>query len=120
MTYAPISSVADLPLRLVLKRGLDPVGDRLERRHADRALLAGLQQAVHELLPVEPLPAAVLLHDHVRDFVNPLVAREPAAAVEALTPAPDDLALVALPRVHDLVAEVGAVGTLHGVNGDDK
>src|SRR6185503_9103179 len=92
---------------------LDPVGDGFERRHADRTLLARLEQAGDQLLPLEALPAAVLLHHHVRDLVDPFVAREAAAALEAFTAAADHVALAALARVDDLVAEVAAERALH-------
>ena len=61
-----------------------------ERRDADRPLFAGLQQAADQLLALEALARAVLLHHHVRDLVDPLVAGEALAAVEALAPAADD------------------------------
>src|SRR5690349_14862427 len=59
---------AHLALGLLLQRGLDAVGDRLERGDAHRPLLAGLQQPGQQLLPLEALAAAVLLDDHVRDL----------------------------------------------------
>src|SRR5690606_26044276 len=83
--------------------------------HADGPLLARLQQAGHQLLPLEALAGAVFLDDHVGDLVDPLVAREAAMAflVEALPPTPDHVALTALAGVHDLVAEMSAVRALH-------
>src|SRR5207247_7735731 len=105
----------DLFFGPVLERRLDTIGDRFERRHADRPLLARLQQAGDEFLALEPLARAILLHHHVGDFVDPLVAGESFSAFEALAPAPDGLAFPALTRVHDFVAQVTAVGTLHRV-----
>src|SRR3974390_3510988 len=87
--------------------------DRSDGRHPHRPLLAGLQQPVHELLTIEPLARPVLLHGHVRNLVDPLIAREALGAVETLATPPDDLAFLALPRVDTLVAEVTAIGTLH-------
>ena len=84
---------------------LHVVGDRLERRHGHRPLLAGLEQAGDQLLALEPLAAAVLLDHHVGDLVDPLVAGEAAAALEALAAPADDVAFLALARVHDLVAQ---------------
>ena len=77
------------------------------------ALLAGAAQPGQHLLAVEGLAASVLLHHHVRDLVDPLVGGEALGAAEALAPAADDLAFLALARVHHLVLEVAAVGTLH-------
>ena len=65
-----------------------------------------LSRPAIELLPLEPLARAVLLDHHVRDLVDPLVAGEAPAAVEALAPAADDLAFLALARVDDLIAEM--------------
>ena len=104
----------DLAVGALLHHGLDPLDDRLERLHRDRALLAGLQQALHHLLAVEALAAAVLLDDEVRDLVDALVGREALAAVEALAAAADHVAFLALARVDDLVLEVGAERALHG------
>src|SRR5947207_186698 len=70
----------DLLLRPLLERPLDAIRDRLERRDAHRALLARFEQPGDELLALEPLARAVLLHDHVGDFIDPLVAREALAA----------------------------------------
>src|SRR5205085_12453013 len=92
---------------------LDLVGDVLERADRHRALLAGFQEAGHHLLPVEAVAAAVLLDDLVRDLVDTLVAREALGAGQALAPAADDLAFLALARVHDLVLEVRAERALH-------
>src|SRR5262249_17423566 len=82
---------------------------------ADRPLLARFQEAGQQLLTVEPLARAVLLHHHVRDLVDPFVAGEALAAAEALAPAANHLALLRLPRVDDLVPEVAAVRAFHAV-----
>ena len=76
-------------------------------------LFARLEQSGDELLPLESLPAAVFLDDHVGNFVDPLVAGEPPAALEALAAPADGFAFLALARVHDLVAEMTAIGALH-------
>ena len=44
--------------------------------HANRPLFTSAQQSGQDLLAIEPFTAAVLLHDHVRDFVDPLVGGE--------------------------------------------
>src|SRR5262249_33218372 len=55
----------------------------------------------------------ILFHDHVGDFVNPLVARESLAALQTFAAAPDDVAFLGLPRIDDFVAEVRAIRALH-------
>src|SRR5690606_9153 len=62
----------DLALRTLLQRGLDAVGNGLERRDPDGALLTRLEQAAHQFLSIEPLATSVLLHHHVRNFVDAL------------------------------------------------
>src|SRR5688500_1748314 len=114
---APDLFCAHLLLGTLLERGLDPVGDTLDRTHADRPLLARFQQARNELLPLESLPAAILLDDHIGNLIDALVAGEPSAAAEALSPSPDDLAFLAFARVDDLVAQMAAEGALHGRSG---
>src|ERR687898_514333 len=99
-----------LRIEQVLEGRLDPVGHGLQGGDADRTFFACLEQSRKQFLPFEALAAAVLLHDHVRDLVDPLVTREAAATSEALAAPPDHLAFLAFPRVDDLVAEVGAVG----------
>src|SRR5262249_59972078 len=99
--------------RPVLQRRLDPIGDRLEVRHPHGPLLACLEQPRDQLLPLEPLARAVLLHHHVRDLVDPLVAGEALPALEALAAPPNHLALARLPRIDNLVAEMRAVRTFH-------
>src|SRR5687768_15231835 len=104
---------ADFFFRALLQRALDAIGDRFERRDAHRALFTRLQQARDELLPLEPLPAAVFLHDHIRDFVDPLVAGKPLAAPEAFAPPANHFPFAALARVDDLIPEMSTVRTLH-------
>src|SRR5688572_1023841 len=74
---------ADFLLGAFLQGALDAIGDRLERGHTDRPLFTSLQQAGDELLPLEPFAAAIFLHHHVRNFIDPFVARESLAAAEA-------------------------------------
>src|SRR5262245_9279117 len=103
----------DFLFRPVLEGRLDAVGDGLERRGADRPFLARLEQPGDQLLPLEPLARAVLLHHHVRDLVDPLVAGETLPALEALAAPANHLALARLPRIDNLVAEMRAVRTFH-------
>src|SRR5206468_11471581 len=67
----------------------------------------------NQLLALEAFARAVLLDHHVRDLVDPLVAGEPASAVEALAAAANDLALLALARVDDLIAQMAAERAFH-------
>ena len=98
--------------RLAIRSGM-AVGDSFERIHTNRPLLAGLEQAGDQLLPIESFPTAVLLDDHIRDLVHPFVRREPTAALQALPTPADDLALAALAGIHHLVAKVSAVRAFH-------
>src|SRR6188508_1786073 len=103
----------DFLLRSLLQRGFHAVGNRLERRDADRALFARLQESRDELLALEALAAAVLLHHHVRDLVDPFVAGKALGAAETFASAANNLALAAFARVDDLIAEMSTIGTLH-------
>ena len=64
---------------------------------------------------LEPLARSVLLHHHVRNLFDSLVAGKALAAffVEALAAAANCVAFAALARVHDLVADVTAEWTFH-------
>src|SRR5688572_2541636 len=99
--------------RPVLESRLDLIGHRLDGGDADGTFLARLQEARYELLPLEPLARAVLLDHHVWNLVDPLVAGEPAAAVETLAAAANHFALLAFARVDDLIAEMAAERALH-------
>src|SRR4029077_7093891 len=79
----------------------------------DGPFFAGFEQPGNQLLPLEPFAGAVLLHHHVRDLVDPLVAGEPLAALEALAAPANDLAFARLTRVDNLIAEVRTVRALH-------
>src|SRR4029079_14417512 len=105
----------DFFLGTLLEHHFDAIGNVLDRGDAHRPLLARFQQAGNQLLPLEALPAAVLLHDHVRDVFDSLVARETLLAIraEALPPAADLAAILFLARVDDLVHQVPAVRALH-------
>src|SRR5260221_667404 len=92
---------------------LHAVHDQLQGLHRHRPLLAGLEQPGQDLLAVEALAAAVLLHHQVRDLIDSLVRGEALAAAKALAPAANDLAFLAFPGVHNLVFEVRAEGALH-------
>src|SRR5262245_40274780 len=105
----------DLFVRPILQRRLDAVGDRFQVRHPHRPLLARFQQPRDQLLALEPLARSVLLHHHVGDLVDPLVAGEAFAALEALAAPPDHLALARFPRIDNLIAQMRAVRALHTI-----
>src|SRR5262249_8198022 len=89
------------------------VGNRFQLHHRDRPLLAGLQHAGKNLLPVESLAPAVFFDDHVWNFIDAFVARESALAAEALAPPPDRLAFLAFARIDPLFMKMAAERTFH-------
>src|SRR6266511_1373011 len=105
----------DLLLRPLLQHQLHAIADVLDGRHTHRTLLARFQETSDQLLPLEPFARAVLLDDHVRDLVNPLITRKPLVtiSIETLTPPSNNVAFFAFARIDDLVAHVSAVRTLH-------
>src|SRR5262249_49650602 len=105
----------DFLLGALLEGRPHPVGPRFPGGDAPRPLLAGLQEAGDQLRPLEPFARAVLLHHHVGDLVDPLVAGEALTAAEALAPPPDYFAFLRFARVDDLVAEMRTIGALHGL-----
>src|ERR1700731_4677274 len=82
-----------------------------------RTLLTSAQKTVEHLLAVKLLPTAILLHDHVRDFVDALVGSKSFTALQTLAPAADGLRLFALARVDHLIIRKSAKGTFHGADG---
>src|SRR6266487_657256 len=103
--YLTVRGVADLRF--------DPVDHLRQLRHTHRALLTGLQETYQNLLPIEFLAPSVLLNDHVRDFVDPLIRGEPALASQAFPPAADGVAFLSLSGIHDFILQVIAKRTLH-------
>src|SRR5258708_6249245 len=81
-----------------------------------RTLLTSAQQTVEHLLAVKLLPPPILLHDHVRDFVDALVGSKSFAALQTLPPAADGLRLFAFARVDHLIIRKSAKGTFHGAD----
>src|SRR4051794_1479635 len=76
----------------------------------DRAALAGLADAQHDLLPAERFGHAAAL-DHAQ--ARGLGGREAAAALRALTAAADGEPVVTRPRVDDTGVRVAAEGAEH-------
>src|SRR5688572_15711663 len=108
----------DLALWTVVEDLLGAIGDLVDVRRFDGPLLAGLEQAGHELRALEALTGAVFLHNHVRDLFDPFIAREAflARLVQTLAAATNDIALAALARVDHLVADIPAERTLHPIS----
>src|SRR5256885_9444089 len=103
----------DLLLAHLLEAALDAVDDGLDLLGGDWPFAAGQLQAGDDLLPVEGLAAAVLLHHHGKDLFHPLVGGEATLAGEAFAPPPDHGPLVGEPRVDHLVVLRWAEGALH-------
>src|SRR5262249_46578346 len=92
---------------------LDAVDDRLDRVRGQRALLRGHAQSVQQLLALELLATAVLLHDHHDDSLHLLVRGESFVAGLALTAAAD--AALRGARVDYASGHLAAVRALHAV-----
>src|SRR5450830_1322301 len=93
---------------------LDLVADGLERLRLDGTLLTGFHEAAEQLVAVERLAPAVLLHDEKGDLLDGLVGREAALAGVALPPPADRRSFAALARVDDAVVSRAAVRAAHG------
>src|SRR6266542_597899 len=102
-----------LALLSVVQSRFDLIHDRVELRRRHGALLAGLDESSPQLLSVEGLAAAVLLHDDVGDLLDRFIGSEAAAAGNALPATADDLALPAFARVHDPVVHGAAKRAFH-------
>src|SRR4029079_6005411 len=85
----------NLLLGPLLQHRFDAIGHLLDPADADGTFFARLQQPCNQFLTLEPFAAAILLDHHVGDLVDPLVAGEAAATVQALSTPPDDFALFA-------------------------
>src|SRR5207253_6860793 len=72
-----------------------------------------LHQAAKEFLPIEVLPAAVLLHDIERHRLDPLVGREALGALQALPAPADRLAGIRVPGIDHLQVDVTTIWALH-------
>ncbi len=89
------------------------VHDLLQSADGNRTLFASPQQPVQHLLAVEFFPATVLLHHHVRDFVDPLVGGKALATFQTLAAAADGICFLTLPRIHHFVIFKAAERALH-------
>src|SRR5262249_30566072 len=87
--------------------------ERVERVVVEAAARRSLEPAP-KLLALAPFAGPAALHDHEPVLVDPLVGREPLPAGQAL-PAPADRgAVLAHPRVDDLVVVLAAERAAHG------
>ena len=106
-------AAADLAIGPLHEPGLQVRHQILDAGQRHGPLLAGQQQALHELLAVKGLAPAILLEDHQGQLLHPFVAGEAAGAGQAFAPPADGIALPGLPGVHHLVLDVPTEGTVH-------
>src|SRR6267143_260150 len=102
-----------LAFRSLVHHAFDFIHDGFQLGGGHGTFFACFQKSLQNLLPLEALAPPVLLDDHVRNFVNAFVGREPAAALQALAPPPDGVAAAAFPRINHFVVNVCAKRTLH-------
>jgi len=110
MTSSPTSVEEILSVGLLRKPAFDVVHDLFELRHTHRSFLDGLGESAHQLVAIEGLASAILLHDHEVDLLDPLVGREAPVALEAFPAAADDVAVLALAEsttFSDMVLQYG-------------
>jgi hypothetical protein len=78
---------------------LDAIDELVERRRADRSLLAGFLHSRQQLLALVILASLVALDDLWKDFFYSLTRREAALALEALSAAADLVTISTQARV---------------------
>jgi hypothetical protein len=103
--YLSISAVRELSLDRIYYFG--------EFSHWDRSLLTCFEEPAEYFLAVELFPTAVLLDDHIRDFIAPFIRRETALAAQALAAAANNFALLTLSGVDDAILLEAAERTGH-------
>jgi hypothetical protein len=81
--------------------------------HRNRPFFAGFQDTSQNFLAIESLPTSVFLDDHVRDFVDSLVAGKAPFTFQALPSPANGIAVLTFSRVDDLVVEVTTKWTFH-------
>src|SRR5688572_14866569 len=102
-----------LTLLGVVQMSFDLIHDCVELSGRNRPLLARLHEPGAKLPSIETFPPAVLLDDHVRDFLDRLIGRETATAGFAFPSPADHLSLAALARVHHAIIHRAAERTFH-------
>ena len=105
---------ADLPLHGVHDGLLDLIGDALELRDGHGAVDAGVLQTGQDLLLVEVLAGAVLLHHHHGQALHHLIGGEPPLTAQTFPPTADGEIIVRVAGIHHLAFLVTAEGTFHG------
>src|SRR5277367_6337594 len=100
-------------LRGFVDHAFDFVDDGFELGRGDRALFAGLEQALQDFLAFEAFAAAIFFDDHVGNFVDALVGGKAAGALEALAAAANGIPGAAFAGINHLVINVGAERALH-------
>src|SRR5216683_5341031 len=103
----------ELALGGLVHHAFDFVDDGFEFGRWHRPLFAGFQQALENFLALEAFAAAVLLDDHVGNFVDALIGGEAAAAFEAFAAAANGVAGAAFARINHLVVHVRTERALH-------
>jgi hypothetical protein len=106
-------SGGEFALRGFMDHAFDFVDDGFEFRRGNRAFFAGFQKSLQNFLALEALAAAILLDDHVRNFIDAFVGGEAAGTFQAFTAAADGVAGAALTRINYLVIDMRAEGALH-------
>lgn len=91
----------------------DVAGQGLDRRVADRPVLAGGEHARDQLFAMKRLAFARSLHDEQHSTQKPLEGRESEATVQALPAPPHGITVLDLSRIHDAVVKVGTTRTSH-------
>src|SRR6266436_32541 len=94
----------------------DFVDDAFELGRGHRPFLAGFQQTLQNFLALEAFAAAVLLDDHVRNFVDTLVGGEAASAFQTFAAAANGVAAAAFARINHLVVDVRTERAFHSVD----
>src|SRR5205807_10623270 len=74
---------------------------------------AGPQPPVQDLLTIQFLATAILLHHHVGDLINACVSGETLLAFQALAASTDGIRLLTFPRIHYFIVGKTAKRTLH-------
>src|SRR5215472_10656844 len=105
-----------LTLRRIDNERLGCINNRLHLRYRNLAFLARVQQPGEHLLAVKLLPAAVLLHNHVWNLIQPLIRREALRAALALAASADGIGVLTLAGVDHLVLSKAAIRTFHATS----
>ena len=82
-------------------------------REGDRALFAGFEHTVEELIPVKSLTAAILLDDDHRQDFHGLIGGKAVMALKAFPAAADTSPIVGRAGIDNLTVEGSAKRTFH-------